>query len=730
MKRKILFAIPCLTLAGSLVFCTRNVAGEADQSYTRYVDPFIGTGGHGHVFLGANVPFGMVQLGPSQRVQGWDWCSGYHYSDSTLLGFSHTHLSGTGIGDLGDVLLFPAMNRTDSVATFSHANETCRPGYYKVKLDGSGIEAELTATTRTGFHRYTFPNSTDSAFVKLDLGYGIGWDKPTETKITVDNDSVLSGYRYSTGWAKDQKIYFTATFSRPFAGYTLEGDRDVTLAFAPSADPLLVRVGISPVSTANAAHNLAEENPGWNFDLVTENADKVWNEQLGKVAVTGKNESDKRKFYTALYHSLFAPAVFSDINGDYRGADGNVYNTEGKFTPYTIFSLWDTYRAAHPLATLIHPEIQSDYAETFIDIYRRQGKLPVWHLHGNETDCMVGNPGVIVLGDLLSKGFVNDTVAAYEAMQASMMLDERSLGALKRYGYIPYDAPECEESVAKGMEYAIADDAVAKTAEMLGKGDDTEYFKKRAASYAGYFDPATGFMRGKSMAGNFREGEFDPFSASHRVNDYCEGNGWQYVWLVPHDPHGLIGLFGSEDKFVNKLDSLFTIEGDLGEGASPDISGLIGQYAHGNEPSHHTVYLYNYAGEPAKAAPLLREIMSNLYTEDPDGLCGNEDVGQMSAWYILSSMGLYQVEPMGGKFVFGSPIFDSAVVSVGDGKHFEIKARNNSPENIYIQSVELNGKPYEKSYIMYDDIRRGGTLEFTMGSEPSATFGKDKDARP
>lgn len=730
MKHRILIAIPCLAIFGSLVFCTRNATGDTTQNYTQYVDPFIGTGGHGHVFLGANVPFGMVQLGPSQEVKGWDWCSGYHYSDSTLLGFSHTHLSGTGIGDLGDLLVFPALSRTDSVATFSHTNEVCRPGYYKVKLDGSGIEAELTATTRTGFHRYTFPNSADSAFLSLDLGYGIGWDKPTDMKITVDNDSILSGYRFSTGWAKDQKIYFTAEFSRPFSNYTLDGDREITLAFAPSSEPLLVRVGISPVSIANARKNLAEENPGWNFDLVAENADKEWNSQLGKVAVTGKNEVDKRKFYTALYHTLFAPAVFSDINGDYRGADGNVYNTEGKFTPYTIFSLWDTYRAAHPLATLIHPEIQSDYAETFIDIYRRQGKLPVWHLHGNETDCMVGNPGVIVLGDLLSKGFVNDTAAAYEAMRASVMLDERSLDALKKYGYLPYDYPECDESVAKGMEYSIADDAVAKAAVMIGKNDDAEYFKTRAASYTNYFDSATGFMRGKSMAGQFRDGEFDPFSASHRTNDYCEGNGWQYIWLVPQDPHGLISLFGSDEKFVTKLDSLFTVEGDLGAEASPDISGLIGQYAHGNEPSHHTVYLYNYAGKPSKAAPVLREIMNELYTDSPDGLCGNEDVGQMSAWYILSSMGLYQVEPVGGKFVFGTPIFDSARVKVGEGKEFEIKAHNNSPENIYIQSVKLNGKPYEKSYIGYEELRKGGLLEFFMGSNPSETFGVENNARP
>lgn len=731
MKYSVITAIACAALPAMFAACTSKTVTE--QDYTQYVDPTIGTGDHGHVFLGANVPFGMVQLGPSQIVKGWDWCSGYHQSDSTLLGFSHTHLSGTGIGDLGDILMLPMTHVADSMAVFSHKDEECRPGYYSVLLRNSGIKAELTATARTGLHRYSYPADTDTAFLRLDLGYGIGWDSPTKSEIKLVNDSTIEGYRHSTGWAKDQRIYFTAIFSQPVSGITFNNDSikaTAVLAFCGVDEPLLVKTGISPVSIENAEKNLVAEASNLTFDAAVENARLAWNEKLGKVRIETSKEQDKRKFYTALYHTMFAPAVFSDINGDYRGADGNIHNTDGKFENYTIFSLWDTYRAAHPLSTLIHPELQADYANTFINIYRQQGKLPVWHLHGNETDCMIGNPGVIVLGDLLAKGFVSDSTGAYEAMKASCMLGERSIGALKTYGYIPYDAPFCNESVAKGMEYAIADAALAKAAALTGNEEDHAIFSERAKAYKHYFDSSTGFMRGKSTDGAFRNETFNPFATTHRADDYCEGNGWQYVWLVPHDPHGLIGLFGSDEAFTCKLDSLFTVESNLGEGASPDISGLIGQYAHGNEPSHHTIYLYNYAGQPYKTAPLLRKVMNELYKDEPAGLCGNEDVGQMSAWFVLSSMGIYQVEPTGGRFVFGSPLFDSATINVGDGRSFEIRATNNSDDNIYIQGARLNGEPYYKSYIDYALIKNGGVLEFEMGPTPSETFGIEHDARP
>lgn len=715
-------------MQASLISCAGSKDDASEESYTQYVDPFIGTGGHGHVFLGANVPYGMVQLGPSQFVKGWDWCSGYHFSDTTLLGFSHTHLSGTGIGDLGDVLFVPSLTPQASEATFSHSRETARPGYYSVILDDSEIQAELTATPRTGFHRYTFPANTDTAYVTVNLRYGIGWDRPVETDLVIDNNTTISGYRFSKGWANDQKIFFTAEFSQPIVQAV--GDEDmVTLAFIPDGQPLMAKVGLSAVSVDNARLNLNVENSGWDFDGITAQADRLWNDRLSKVKIETSDEVDKRKFYTALYHTMFAPAIFSDVNGDYRGADLELHSTNDEFTNYTIFSLWDTYRAAHPLATILDPEMQQDYVNTFMNIYRQQGKLPVWHLHGNETDCMIGNPGVIVLGDLVLKGFVSDTLAAYEAMKNSAMLDERSLASLKEYGYIPYDVEGNDESVAKGMEYAIADNAVAKVAALLGLEEDQKYFEGRAKSYQKYFDEKTRFMRGKSKDGKFRDEEFNPFYTTHRADDYCEGNGWQYLWLVPQDPHGLIDLFGSDEAFVGKLDSLFVVEGSLGEDASPDISGLIGQYAHGNEPSHHTIYLYNYAGQPYKAAPLLRKVMNELYTDSVDGLSGNEDVGQMSAWFVISSMGLYQVDPTGGIYVFGTPLYDSATIQLPDNREFKIVARDNSPENIYIQKVQLNGKPYEKSYIDYNTIMEGGELTFFMGDKPSA-FGVSPDARP
>lgn len=704
-KFRALFLLTLLTVGGIAYAATQQ------PSLTSLVDPMIGSGGHGHVFVGANVPFGMVQLGPSQRVQGWDWCSGYHYSDTTLLGFSHIHLSGTGIGDLGDILLLPSTSPTRSSDRFSHANETCRPGYYSVKLDDSGVRAELTATPRSGMHRYKFPESADSAYLRLDLEYGIGWDRAVDTYVSMEPDGVtLTGHRFSRGWARDQKIYFVMQLSQRPANCEADST-GALLSFANDGEPLLVKCALSPNSVEAACRNLAAENPGWNFDSVRAAADSDWNSHLARADVSGGSETDRRKFYTALYHTMFAPALFSD---------------NGQPDEYTIFSLWDTYRAAHPLSTLISPDLQPAYARTFMNIFRRQGKLPVWHLHGNETNCMVGNPGVIVMGDLVLKGFVADSLAAYEAMKTSCMLDERSLDAVKLFGYIPYDT---KESVAMGLEYAVADDAVARVARRLGKTGDARYFGDRGHAYAHYFDPATGFMRGRDSAGNFRPGPFDPFSASHRADDYCEGNAWQYLWMVPQHPRALIELIGGDRRFLTRLDSLFVVEGALGDEASPDISGLIGQYAHGNEPSHHTVYLYNYAGQPAKAAPLLRHIMNDMYTAAPDGLCGNEDVGQMSAWFVLSAMGLYQVEPAGGRFVFGTPLFDSVTFRPSEGVTFEIRANDNSPENIYIRSARLNGRPYTKSYIDYDDIRRGGVLEFDMGAEPSG-FGTAPEDRP
>lgn len=713
------------------IFLTAAVAlatifSVSAQDYTQYVNPFIGTGGHGHVFLGANVPFGNIQAGPTQKKQGWDWCSGYHYSDSTVIGFGQMHLSGTGIGDLGDVSLLPMTNPSQREVKFSHKAEYVRPGYYSVML-ASGIRVELTATQRVAFHRYSFPADATKGYIALNLAQGIGWDKMTSCKFKQESDKTITGFRMSEGWAKDQRVYFVAEFSEPVKLEENERDTIGIFSVASTNQPLLVKVGISVVSVENARENLQQELPGWNFASVVSKANADWNSELSKIAIKTQDERAKRIFYTALYHTMIAPSVFSDVNGEYRGADGKTH--KGDFTDYTTFSLWDTYRAAFPLMTLIQPEMQRDLAETMLHIFKQQGKLPVWHLMGNETDCMVGNPGIPVLVDIALKGFNVDKKAVFEAVKASAMRDERGMGLLKKYGYIPCDLDPEKETVAKGLEYALADACIAKLAKQLGKTEDYKYFYKRSQSYRDfYFDKQTKFMRGVTSDHKFRE-PFDPFSTVHRQDDYTEGNAWQYVWLVPHDVHGLVAAFGGEKPFVSKLDSLFIVNGDMGADASPDITGLIGQYAHGNEPSHHILYMYNYVGQPWKGAEKIRYVLANLYHDDFDGLSGNEDVGQMSAWYILSSVGFYQVDPAGGRYVFGSPLFDEATLNVGNGKTFRVVAHNNSSENKYIQSAKLNGKPYTRSYIDFKDIVRGGTLEFVMGNKPSQ-FGVKPSDRP
>lgn len=713
------------------IFLTAAVAlatifSVSAQDYTQYVNPFIGTGGNGHVFLGANVPFGNIQAGPTQKKQGWDWCSGYHYSDSTVIGFGQMHLSGTGIGDLGDVSLLPMTNPSQREVKFSHRAEYVRPGYYSVML-ASGIRVELTATQRVAFHRYSFPADATKGYIALNLAQGIGWDKMTSCKFKQESDKTITGFRMSEGWAKDQRVYFVAEFSEPVKLEENERDTIGIFSVASTNQPLLVKVGISAVSVENARENLQQELPGWNFASVVSKANADWNRELSKIAIKTQDERAKRIFYTALYHTMIAPSVFSDVNGEYRGADGKTH--KGDFTDYTTFSLWDTYRAAFPLMTLIQPEMQRDLAETMLHIFKQQGKLPVWHLMGNETDCMVGNPGIPVLVDIALKGFNVDKKAVFEAVKASAMRDERGMGLLKKYGYIPCDLDPEKETVAKGLEYALADACIAKLAKQLGKTEDYKYFYKRSQSYRDfYFDKQTKFMRGVTSDHKFRE-PFDPFSTVHRQDDYTEGNAWQYVWLVPHDVHGLVAAFGGEKPFVSKLDSLFIVNGDMGADASPDITGLIGQYAHGNEPSHHILYMYNYVGQPWKGADKIRYVLANLYHDDFDGLSGNEDVGQMSAWYILSSVGFYQVDPAGGRYVFGSPLFDEATLNVGNGKTFRVVAHNNSSENKYIQSAKLNGKPYTRSYIDFKDIVRGGTLEFVMGNKPSQ-FGVKPSDRP
>lgn len=737
MNKKSLLFVPVLSLC--LVSCGSSQKGQEMEDLTQFVDPRIGTGGHGHVFYGANVPYGFIQLGPTSIPQSWDWVSGYHVSDSTVIGFPHTHLSGTGIGDLHDINVMPVVgevtySRGDAssyeTGLWSYSDrskEVVTPGYYRTHLSRYNVDVELTATKRVGFHKYTFLGNESPAIV-FDMVNGGCWDKTTEAVIRVVNDSTVSGYRYSKGWADDQRVFFRAEFSRKFDNVEFivndsvkEGDMAkgaqlfarVNFA-AGNQEPVYMKVALSPTSEEGAQLNMQTELSGWDFEKTIADAKAAWNKELNKVKVYTTDEASKKIFYTSLYHTLFAPSEFCDVNGDYYGADKQMHKGEG-FVNYTTFSLWDTYRAAQPLMTILHPEKMSDIINTMLHIHQQQGKLPVWHLMGCETNCMVGNPGVPVVADAILKdikGF--DTELAFKALKESSMLPERGMEHRIEYGFIPAD--KMTEAIAYDMEYAIADWAVAQAAQKLGKQEDYEYFLKRSKSYKNYFDASTGFMRGKMLDGSWRT-PFSPYASSHREDDYCEGNAWQYTWLVPHDVEGLVECFGSKEAFVNKLDSLFLANGDMGEASSPDISGLIGQYAHGNEPSHHTVYLYTLVGQPWKTADRIKEILHIMYTDQPDGLSGNEDVGQMSAWYILSSFGFYQVEPAGGKFVFGYPNFDKVEIAVSGGK-FVIERENKGQQNNYIQGIVLNGTEYKKPWIEYADIMKGGELKFLMGDEP------------
>ena len=721
----------------SLFVAVLALAGccKEPMSYTDIVDTKIGTGGHGHVFVGANVPFGMVQLGPTSIPQQWDWCSGYHDSDSTVIGFSHTHLSGTGIGDLFDITVMPVVGdvtfargteEDPQSGLWSYADRTqeiTRPGYYSVPLTRYGIKAEMSATNRVGIHRYTFPASEEAAIV-FDLENGGCWDKATETLIEQCADNAIRGYRYSKGWANAQRVYFYAEFSKPFTDVAIHSVDYMPLyakaCFSTEADEqILVKVALSPVSMEGAQANMAAELPDWDFDATVKAADKAWNDELSKISVETKNADDLKVFYTALYHAMIAPSTFCDVNGDYRGADGKVYADPG-YKTHTTFSLWDTYRAAMPLYSIFQSERYVDFINTMIAIYKEQGKLPVWHLHGCETDCMVGNPGIPPVADAIVKGFEGfDYEEAFEAMKASAMRPDRGQEFRMKHGYIPNDL--FGESVAYDLEYALADGALALAAKKLGKEADYQYFLNRSKSYVHLFDHELQFLRGKDTKGRFRK-EYSPFASTHRADDYCEGNGWQYTWLVPHDFKGLVSCFGSKEAFLNKLDELFAVSSVVeGMETSPDISGLIGQYAHGNEPSHHILYFYTMAGQPWKTADRVREVLATMYSTQPDGLAGNEDVGQMSSWYILSSIGFYEVEPASGRYWFGTPLFDKATIDVTGGK-FTVVAENNSAENRYIQSITLNGKVYTKGYIEYKDIAAGGELVIKMGSEPKVWY--------
>ena len=727
----------------------------AQKDVAKYVNPFIGTGGHGHTFPGPTLPFGMVQLGPDTRLRGWDGCSGYHYSDNKIYGFSHTHLSGTGCSDYGDVLLMPTVGKVQLsnkkyASVFKKENEKAAAGFYSVLLDEPNVKVELTSTVRTGLHKYTFPENS-SANIILDLTHR---DPVKDGEINITSDAEITGMRISKKWAGNQMLYFVIQFSKPFikSGIAKAGSVNKRCKHATGSslkafvsfkttegEVIYARVGISAVSIEGARKNLETEQPDFDFEKTKRNAEAAWNKELSKIEVEGKDEQNKHTFYTALYHCMIAPNIYQDVDGKYRGRDFKVHENDG-YTYHTVFSLWDTYRSLHPLFTIIDRKRTSDFVNTFITQYRQGGLLPIWELSANETFCMIGYHAVPVIADAYLKGIEGiNAPQALEAMRKSAETDEKGLRAIKlpatlvtnasfyRYkkgmshyiqnGYIRHSF--MSGSVAKTLEFAYDDWCIAQMAAAMDSTSVYETYSKRAANYKNVYDPSTGFMRARKKKGFVKR--FDPFKASHTI--YCEANAWQYSCYVPQDISGLIKMAGGKERYSRFLDSLFNASSELKGHLTQDISGLIGQYAHGNEPSHHVAYLYNYTGQPWKTQSMTRKIMSELYHNKPDGLPGNEDCGQMSAWYVFSAMGFYPVCPGSDHYALGSPLFESATMHLENGKSFTLEVKGNSKENIYIKSASMNGQPYTKSYITFDNIKNGGTLQLEMSSEPNKNWG-------
>ena len=745
---KKLYLMFLLGLVSCLLSCTNIKEDKENHSLTGYVDPLIGTGGHGHTYPGATVPFGMLQVSPDNGISKWDWCSGYHYTDSITIGFSHLHLSGTGIGDLNDIRFMPINKVVDLTkeiksrddipykSTYRHQDETANPGYYSVKLLDHKIKAELTSTLRTAYHKYTYSKG-DIQSVVIDLGFAINWDRTIASQINIVDDNTISGYRNSTGWAKNQKVFFLAKFSKPITKYNLVhdgqklenteviGEKTFAQLFfdASTGNELQVKVGLSSVSIENAIINMADSNDNFDFDKIKDKAEVEWNNKLASIEIESSNDDLKSIFYTALYHTQIAPVTFSDANGEFRMENDTISKAEN-FTAYSTLSLWDTFRAEHPLLTITDPDKVADFINSMLAYYQINKKLPVWTLYGNETNTMTGYHSIPVITEAYLKGIQGfDIEKAYEAMKTTMMQDERGLEFYKKFGYVPFNL--LDESVTITLEYAYNDWCVAQIAKALGRDDDYNYFLNRSKAYEHLFDAETGFMRGKSDSGDSWHEPFDPKFSSHRVHaDYTEGNAWQHSWFVLHDTDHLIKMHGGEEKFADKLEQLFTESSEItGENVSADISGLIGQYAHGNEPSHHIAYMFNYADKPWKTQYWVREILKTQYDTTPEGLSGNEDCGQMSAWYVFSSIGIYPFNPASGEYQIGSPIFEKTTIKISDNKSFTIIAKNASDENIYIQSATLNGTAFNRTTITHSELMNGGTLEFIMGNNPNKNWG-------
>lgn len=714
---------------------------------TQYVNTFIGTGGHGHTFPGATVPNGMIQASPDTRISGWDACGGYHYTDWLINGFTQTHLSGTGCGDYGDILIMPTtgpqniasvgpeVQNMNYASSFSHEREDASPGYYCVLLDRYGVTAEVTTTPRAAMYRFTYPETNDPGMI-IDVDYSLQNQYNSIMDIEVVSDTEIRGTKQTWGWGAWQKVAFVAKFSRPFTYRLVEKNDDkeqlckALLHFDPmkNGEVLRVKIAISPVDTDGAQRNLQAEIPDWDFDRVRKQADKAWNDYLSRIVVDTSNRDDKTVFYTAMYHAGIAPNLYSDVDGRHRSMDQTTVQGDPDKPMYTVFSTWDTHRALHPLLTIIQPELNNLFIKSLLDKYQEGGILPMWELSGNYTACMPGYHSVSLMADALTKGISDfDPQLAYKAARRSAEYDTtgihatpgvvRGLMPVSKYwknkiGYIPCDVEH--ESVAKGLEYAYDDWCISQLAEAAGDTEGARRYADMAKYYKNYYDLSVGFMRGKDSQGNWRT-PFDPQESSHQLNDYTEGTAWQWLWFVPHDIPGQVEMMGGKEKFIERLDSLFMASSELvGNNVSPDIAGLIGQYAHGNEPSHHIAYLYDYVGQPRKTQKLVDQILKEMYHNDPDGLSGNEDCGQMSAWYILSSLGFYQ--PAAGRPVYaiGRPFFPRATINLPNGKKFQVKVNNFSKSNPYIKSMRLNGKELTEPFITHADIVAGGILEVDM----------------
>lgn len=729
--------------------CKQEKQLETPKKLTAHVDPFIGTGGHGHTFPGATAPFGMVQPSPDNGTAGWDWCSGYHITDSIISGFGQLHLSGTGIGDLADLILMPTQAQVDLglfgktrdslpyTSRFSHDKETASPGYYSVELEDTNAKVELTANDYVAFHKYTYQEGGNPSFI-LDLGYAINWDAPLETGIIMEDETHLTGYRHSTGWAKNQKLFFAIESSTPITDYQLVANGEIAeneskvsgkntggqFFFGEnSGAEVELKIAVSSVSIDNAKQNLQKHGNPHSFDSTRLSTEENWEEVLSNIQVETPQDSLKTIFYTALYHTHVAPVLFSDVNGEFRLQNDSIAKTSN-WNAYSTLSLWDTFRAENPLLNIVQPNRVADIIQSMLAYYEEQGRLPVWTLYANETNTMTGNHGVSVIAEAFLKGIRGyDVEKAYEAVKRTMMHDIRGLQPYKEFGYIPYTS--LDESVTISLEFAYNDWCVAQMAKALGKTEDYNYFHNRSRAFEYLFDPETGFMRGKSQDGQSWNEPFDPKFSSHREQtDYTEGNAWQHSWFVLHDVPKFIELHGGATAFTNKLEQLFTESSEIsGDNVSVDISGLIGQYAHGNEPSHHIAYMFNKAKKSWKTQYWVREIMDTQYSTQPNGLSGNEDCGQMSAWYVLSSLGFYPMNPASGEYELGSPLFEKATIAVSDSKQFVITAANTSSINKYIQSVKLNGKSLQRTYITHEEIMAGGTLEFDMGPDPNKEWG-------